>query len=210
MVKDIDIRMATAQQILALFRSDARVRSVYLRGSLSQARVDEYSDIDIGIDVSGFDNAAYCQTIISTMSRAFALHFHDWACSLMPHSYVLTFYIKGLPIFWNVDFECIATPHHATLTRRSVERDSVSGFLKVWVLNAKYLLRKTPGIENQIMDFGRRALSVGELHDVGAVDVMGLVLTHLRTNAHPRHREFIRLCHHVYEGQLLPLARQGK
>jgi len=208
MVQDKDLRRTTAQQILAIFRDDAPVKSAFLRGSLLDGCVDAYSDIDIGIDVSGHDNAAYCKVIIETMDRCFDLHFHDWACSLMPQSYVLTFYIKGLPIFWNVDFECMATPHHATLTRQTVKRDSVAGYLKVWVLNAKYLLRRVPGIEQQVLDFGKRALGLDALHDMGSIEVMSTILNHLRKQALPRHREFLDACQEVYECQLVHVSAQ--
>jgi predicted nucleotidyltransferase len=201
------IRTTTAQKILALFKSDPRVSRAYLRGSLSQGPVDEYSDIDIGVDVSGYDNAAYCQIIIDTMNRMFPLHFHDWACSLMPDSYVITFYIKGLPIFWNVDFECVATPHHARLTREAVESDAVSGLLKVWALNAKYLLRKTPGSDKQAIEFGQRALGLTSLGKMNAIEVMSAVLTDLRAKAQPQHREFVLACEEVCDRHLLPLAR---
>ncbi|MDY7011132.1 MAG: hypothetical protein SVV80_10330 [Planctomycetota bacterium] len=203
MTQGKDLRRTTAQKILAIFRDDARVKRAFLRGSLLDGCVDAYSDIDIGIDVSGHDNAAYCQTIIETMSRSFDLHFYDWACSLMPQSYVLTFYIKGLPIFWNVDFECTATPHHGTLTRQAIERDTVAGLFKVWALNAKYILRRVPGIEQQILDFGKRALGVETLDNMGSVEVMATVLDHLRTRTRPRHSEFADACQHVYERQLV-------
>lgn len=198
-----DIRQAVAQRVLALFREDIRVKNAFLRGSLRDGHVDAYSDIDVGIDVSGHDNAAYCQTIIETMSQSFDLHFYDWACSLMPQSYVLTFYIKDLPIFWNVDFECVATPHHATLTRQVVARDRVAGLFKVWALNAKYILRGVPRIEQQVLDFGKRALGDDTLNDARPIEVMATVLNHLRNLAHPKHLDFADACQKVYEQELV-------
>jgi hypothetical protein len=197
-----DRRLTVANEIMAIFRNDACVKSAFVRGSLLDGCVDAYSDIDIGIDVSGYNNAAYCQTIIATMSRSFDLHFYDWACSLMPRTYVLTFYIKGLPIFWNVDFECSATPHHGTLTREAVSRDTVAGLFKMWALNAKYILRRVPGVEQQILDFGKRALRVGTVGRTNPIALMGEVLAHLRANAQPPHGEFADACQEVYERQL--------
>lgn len=55
-----DRRQKIAQQIVAIFRSDPAVKRAFLRGSLLDGCVDAYSDIDIGIDVSGHDNAACC------------------------------------------------------------------------------------------------------------------------------------------------------
>lgn len=208
MAQGNDLRLATAHQILAIVRSDTRVRKAFLRGSLVDGHVDAYSDIDVGIDVSGYDNAAYCQVIIETMSRSFDLHFYDWRGSLMPQSYVLAFYIKGLPIFWNVDVECTATPHHGTLTRHGVKRDTVASFLKLWAMNAKYLLRNAPGIEQQVKDFAKRALGIEAPEHMASVEVMAAVLNHLRTNAHPRHSEFIDACQDVHERQLLRLLNR--
>lgn len=210
MTRSEDLRQAVAQQIVDVFLADSRVKNTFLRGSLSGGHVDAYSDIDIGIDVSGHDNAAYCRTIIETMSREFDLYFYDWACSLMPQSYVLTFYIRGLSIFWNVDIECTATPHYATLTRQAVERDSVAGFLKVWALNAKYMLRGKADIDQQVRDYAKRALGVESPPCAGAAELMGMVLDHLQNRLQPKHRDFADECRKVHEQQLLHNERRKK
>lgn len=137
------------------------------------------------------------------MSQSFNLHFYDWACSLMPQSYVLTFYIKGLPVFWNVDVECTATPHHGTLTREAVDRDPVAGLLKVWALDAKYILRRVLGIDRQVRAFGQRTFKGEALDGRECAEVMAMVLDHLRSRIQPRHREFYAACQEVYERQLL-------
>ena len=58
----------------------------------------------------------------------------------------------------------MATPHHETLTAQKVPRDPVAGLLKVWALDAKYILRGVPGVEVQVRKFGQRALGT-ELPD---------------------------------------------
>ena len=201
---DTDQRLAVAQQILDIFRNDHCVKGASLRGSLLDGCVDAYSDIDIRVDVSGCDNAAYCQTVIETMERHFDLHFHDWRRSLMPQSYVLAFFIKGLPIFWNIDLECSADPHHPTLTRDAVTRDVTASLLKLWALNAKYILRRLPGVEQRIQGSGKRALGVDTLASMNSREIMGRVLANLTARAQPQLHEFAAECQKVYERQLIP------
>lgn len=48
-----DTRKDLAQDIITAFGKHPIVRHAFLRGSLANGTADRYSDIDIGIDVSG-------------------------------------------------------------------------------------------------------------------------------------------------------------
>ncbi|MFC1601410.1 hypothetical protein ACFL34_03585 [Candidatus Sumerlaeota bacterium] len=198
----MDKRLELAEKIIELFKALPEVVEVFPRGTLATRKLDEFSDIDIGIDVSGHDNAAFAKTVAGHMAAAFDFHFCDWATSLMPGSYVQTFFLKGLPLFWNVDFEITATPHYPTLTRDAVERDPVAGFLKVWPLNTKYVLRETPNIDEQIKEYYRRVFGQAPSEPCRPERLLKNILDELRRRGGGQFSEFLNSCDEVYEQYL--------
>ena len=59
MERGMEKRFEIASHIIQLFRDQPEVANVFPRGSLATRSLDEYSDIDIGIDVSGHDNGKF-------------------------------------------------------------------------------------------------------------------------------------------------------
>lgn len=156
----LDPRIVLANQIIEVLEKEKHVQSVYLRGSLSQGKADEFSDIDIGIDVSNYDNGQYALNLFGVLNKHFSIIFNDWASSLLPDQYVQTFFIKDTSPFWLVDIECNASPHVRSVT--NIQNDRVGHHLKLWILNAKYYLRGASQ-ENSIYKFGKKVLEVQNL-----------------------------------------------
>ncbi|MED3575206.1 nucleotidyltransferase domain-containing protein [Cytobacillus praedii] len=48
----VDKRIVKANELIEFFRNHPRVKNTFLRGSLAAGTGDEFSDIDIGINVS--------------------------------------------------------------------------------------------------------------------------------------------------------------
>ena len=193
-----------AREVIGLFRDLDDVRSVFLRGSLAEGTVDRYSDIDIGIDVSGSDNARFTGTIIERMQTHFDLHFHDWATSLLPDQYILTFFVKDVPIYWNIDFDCTATPHAGTLQRDEVRAtmNMISHALKPWIHMTKYLIRGREGIEDRIRMKGKQQLPGVDLQNYSAPQILKAMLDDLYQRADGQFPAFFAACYQVYEEQM--------
>ena len=191
-------------EVVNLFKDLDEVQVVFFRGSLAEGVVDPYSDIDIGIDVSGSDNAAFTQTIIHRMQAHFDLHFYDWATSLLPDSYVLTFFIKHTPAFWNIDFDCTATPHVATLHRDDVRAtlNKTAHTLKAWVHMAKYYIRQQDGIEDQIRRRGEQWLPGQDTSDLSPSQIMKAILDHLHRQAGGEFSGFFEACYEMYAREI--------
>ncbi len=204
----MDRRFEIASRVVGVFEDLPEVAAVFPRGSLAARSLDEYSDIDIGVDVSGHSNAEFAMSVRERMANAFDLHFSDWATSLMPDTYVETFYIRGLPIFGNVDIEVVATPHHATLMPGDVVRDSTAGFLKVWAIDTKYLLCGKEGIGGQIEQFYARVFGKEPAEQHSPEHLLSTVLDELEFRADEQFDEFIRQCREVYAKR--PQVRYGR
>ena len=54
-----DARIEIAEQVIAFFKQQDLVKHAFLRGSLASKGGDQFSDIDIGVDVSGSDNGQF-------------------------------------------------------------------------------------------------------------------------------------------------------
>lgn len=135
-------REQIAKIVMDLFNKHPYVASLYIRGSIANSSADEFSDIDIGIDVSGHDNSQFALYVEQTMTLHFDLHFSSWAATLMPFTYVLNFYLKEIPLFWCVDIEVAATPHCANLFSDNLKSwRPCANFLKTLMLQTKYLIR---------------------------------------------------------------------
>ena len=152
-------REAIANKIIEELSSWPVTERVWLRGSLSDGKIDEYSDIDIGLLGKRIRDREICDQVVSFMDSQFAVEFYDWAKSLLPEKCVITFFLKDLPIHWNIDFEIAVPVENRTLSRDDVEYDELEHDLKIWVLASKYLIRGTDEHKDQINRFVMRVLT---------------------------------------------------
>ena len=194
-----DGRLEIYREVSALFAADEQVREIVLRGSLTEGRADRFSDIDIGIDVSGGDNAAFALAIPERMHRHFDLHFHDWAGSLMPEQYVISFFVKGQPLFWNIDIDCTAAPHNGRLQRNDIDEHPIAHRLKVWPMACKYLLRGADGAEAQIRRHAGNVLPGVDVADWSAPRILRAILDELHDRAGGDFAEFFADCYALWD-----------
>lgn len=184
-----------AARAIQVLEREPEVNTAFLRGSYAAGTVDEYSDIDLGVDVSGYDNGRFALRLPEVLSCHFALEFHDWAPSLLPAAYVQTFYLRNLPVFWSIDIECVATPHVPSV--KDVPVDEADHLLKLWVLNAKYYLRGQPESPESIRRFAARVAG-GEAPDsTSSRRLMEGALRQLAQIADPSRAQFLAKCEDV-------------
>jgi predicted nucleotidyltransferase len=195
----LDRRLEVAESVRAILQKLPEVASVSLKGSLQSGLCDIFSDIDIVVDVSGSNDAVFARSVHRTIESAFDLHFYDWAPSLLPEKYVQTFYMRDLPIFWNLDIEVVATPHYATLSRKDIDRDPTTAHLKLWALNTKYFLRGREGVDGEIAELFHRVLGKPAPINYTGDRMLLVIIAHLRDTTHDRYRDFIAKCQEAWE-----------
>ena len=168
------------------------MRAATLRGSLATSQADEFSDIDIAVDVSGADNGHFATTVPAALHARLPVLFSDWAPSLLPDQYVQSCFLENTPIFWNVDVECTATPHVPSLQRVTVNHHD--HLLKLWVLDAKYVLRGDARAEAQVRRLAARVLPAAEAATAAPGVLMRRVLDELWRTAQPSRASFLERC----------------
>ena len=81
-----------AKEICGFLMTIPEVRSCDLYGSLSKGTFDDFSDIDIAIDVSGTDNGLFIAKLSELLSKEYDIVFCDYAPSLAPEKYIVSIY----------------------------------------------------------------------------------------------------------------------
>ena len=100
-----------ANELCSFLASIPEIKHCFLYGSLSKGTDDEYSDIDIEIDVSGIDNGMFLTKVSNILSQKYQVVFIDYAPSLAPEKYVVSAAISTFNPFMVVDICCVANPH---------------------------------------------------------------------------------------------------
>ena len=130
-----------ANNCMDLVNSLPMVKSCELYGSIANNTDDELSDIDIKVDVSGYDNGKFMLEVSHLIKDKMNIVYYDFAPSLIPSSYIVSIAISNENPFAMVDFNCIATPHCTTVLKEHIKNDVYSHTLKVWVANLKHHAR---------------------------------------------------------------------
>lgn len=130
-----------ANSIRSYFISLPEVQNCTIYGSVANNTCDEYSDIDIELDVSGCDNSFFALKVPEILGRLYPVIFFDYAPSLMPDNYVVSNAISTDNPFLMVDIKCVATPHFMTVSKSDFPYALVDHTLKVFVANLKHFIR---------------------------------------------------------------------
>ncbi len=140
----MEIYKTRLDELSACLAGMPEVQSVTPYGSYVTGQVDEFSDIDLAIDVSGFDNGQFLLTLPMRLAEHYPILFTDFAPSLAPEKYVLTAAIYPDKPFLLLDISVTATPHCSTVTREmlSGKNNPFAHTLKLFSANMKHYLRE--------------------------------------------------------------------
>ncbi len=196
----MDKRLEIANQVLTLFRAQPEVREAVLRGSLANGTPDEYSDIDVTVDVSGHNNGQFIYKAIELMHSNFDVCFHDINSSMVPEWYILNFYLNGVPPFWQVDLAIDAQPHCTSFGREDISsvQDPVGHLLKLWVVCAKHLARDPELNQDEINRALVARLDIPGLLDLPATKKMKAILDEIERRADGRFTDVIARCNEAH------------
>lgn len=181
-----------ANEVCDFLRSLPEVKSCGLYGSVSTDTYDEYSDIDIEIDVSGVDNGLFATRIPDILSEKFDMVFYDFAPSLAPDKYVVSLAFNTDNPFMMVDVACTANPHCDTVSKQQLSslNNLYDHTLKVFVANLKHFLRGVDCYDDISRMYGR-IFRNNDVYDEG--QMLNAVYVWLQENAEPRYVEYIAL-----------------
>lgn len=137
------MRRNKAKEIMSVLREIPEVKSCSLYGSLAAGTDDVLSDIDIEIDVSGCDNGKFMLMLHDLLCEKIDIYYKDYAPSLVPENYIVSFALDENDPFLMVDICCKAEPHCTSVTLEQVAElnGKYTHMLKLWTANLKHYVR---------------------------------------------------------------------
>lgn len=184
-------RIELAHKIIEILKENESVQDAYIRGSIINGNYDYFSDIDIGVDVSGFDNGKFASNLPDFLKENIDIIFFDWSPSLLPHDYVISFAHRGFPIYWFIDIQVVATPHIDSL--REVPVNRYHHLLKLWILHLKYYLRENEESEKNILKLASGVLK-NNFEDKSSLYIMDKIIKEIKNNIEPDLYSFVLKC----------------
>ena len=187
-----------AKDIFEFLNDIQEVKSCKIVGSLSAGNNDEFSDLDLVIDVSGIDNGVFLTKLPQLFEEKYDVIFYDYTPSLAPDKYIVSIAINKTNPFMIVDVSCVATPHFDSVSKQELAslNNKYDHTLKLFVANLKHLLRGMDCYDDIYKMYSRIFRRDLEAYDEEWM--MQEVYGWLQENAESRHEEYLAL----FEGYL--------
>ena len=132
-------REELAERAAKALRSDERVASVGVIGSLNEGKADEFSDIDLGVQLrSGVVDREFFFDVPSVLASV-GSGVPGWGFTSLPNQYVATFHFDDYPLLWSVDVACTSDVHVDGSDLLSEYR--WEQIYKMWIAAVKYVVR---------------------------------------------------------------------
>ena len=131
-----------ANQLCIYLKTVKEIKDYRIYGSIRENKYDKYSDIDLEIDVSGYDNSIFITKIPEIINEKYSVIWYDYAPSLMPEKYIISLAISEDNPFLIVDITCVATPHMSTLKKEeNFVNDKITHIIKLFIANFRHYIR---------------------------------------------------------------------
>ena len=182
-----------AKDIFEFLNDIPEVKSCKIVGSLSAGNNDEFSDLDLVIDVSGIDNGVFLTKLPKLFEEKYDVIFYDYTPSLAPDKYIVSIAINKTNPFMIVDVSCVATPHFDSVSKQELAslNNKYDHTLKLFVANLKHLLRGMDCYDDIYKMYSRIFRRDLEAYDEEWM--MQEVYGWLQENAESRHEEYLAL-----------------
>ena len=186
------------KEIFEFLNDLPEVKSCKIVGSLSAGNNDEFSDLDLVIDVSGIDNGVFLTKLPKLFEEKYDVIFYDYTPSLAPDKYIVSIAINKTNPFMIVDVSCVATPHFDSVSKQDLSslNNKYDHTLKLFVANLKHLLRGMDCYDDIYKMYSR--IFGRDLEAYDEEWMMQEVYGWLQENAESRHEEYLAL----FEGYL--------
>ena len=188
-----------ADEIITVLNEIPVVQKCTVYGSLATDTYDELSDIDIKIDVSGYDNGQFMLELVELLRDKMQIYYFDYAPSLVPDQYIVSIAIDKNNPFLIVDLCCYAEPHCTTVTKQQVlgKNEKYSHMLKLWTANLKHCVRGNECYDD-IVRMAKR-VSIEDIDSKDEMELLNETLCWLEGNIENELAEFVESCRRYFE-----------
>ncbi len=172
-----------ANEIICLLDKLPGVKKCTIYGSIAKGTYDELSDIDIEIDVSGYDNGKFMLELPHLLKDKLDIYYVDYAPSLVPDKYIVSIAIDKENPFLIIDLCITATPHCTAVTKEEVmeKNGKYTHMLKLWTANLKHYVRGKE-CRKDILKMAKK-ITAEAADDKGEAEMLAETLHWLEANA---------------------------
>ena len=191
-----------ADEIMAMLEGLPMVQSCTLYGSLAKGTEDEMSDIDLEVDVSGYDKGQFMLELPERLKDQLNIVCVDFAPSLIPEKCIVSLSFDEQNPYRVVDINCCAEPSGTVVTADQARRlnNRYAHMIKLWTANWKHFIRGRE-CRKDILHMVQKISIEGAEHKS---DLMLLeeVLCWLEAKADRQYQGIIASCRREYEKKL--------
>ena len=189
----------TANTIISFLNEMPVVKSCSIYGSLAMNEYDEMSDIDIEIDVSGYDNGQFMLEVVELLKGKIDIYYSDYATSLIPDKYIVSIAIDKKNPFLIADLCCKAKPHCTSVTKQQVleKNEKYTHILKLWTANLKHHVRGKDCCDD-IVRMGKK-IGIEDIEVKDDAEILEQTLCWLEENVEDGLYEFIESCRRKFD-----------
>ena len=188
-----------ANDLITLLNEIPAVKKCSIYGSISTDAQDELSDIDIEVDVSGYDNGEFMLELVELLKEKLCIYYSDYAPSLIPDKYIVSIAIDKDNPFLLADLCCIAKPHCTTVTKQQAlkKNEKYTHILKLWTANLKHYVRGNECYDDIVRMAKKLALEDVDIKD--EAEILEKTLCWLEKNVENGLYEFVKSCRRKFE-----------
>ena len=188
-----------ADEIMAMLEGLPMVQSCTLYGSLAKGTEDEMSDIDLEVDVSGYDKGKFMLEVPGLLKDRLNIVCVDFAPSLIPEKCIVSLAFDEQNPYRVVDINCCAESSGTVVTGEQARQlnNRYAHMIKLWTANWKHFLR---GCECR-SDILRMVQKIGipEAQTKTEPVLLEETLCWLEQNAEGRYQGIIASCRRIFE-----------
>lgn len=175
------------------------VKKCTIYGSLATNTQDELSDIDIEIDVSGYDNGQFMLELVERLKDKLNIYYCDYAPSLVPDKYIVSIAIDNKNPFMKLDLCCCGNPHCSTVTKQQVmgKNQKYTHMLKLWTANLKHYVRGAECYDDIIRM--AKKIAIEDLETKDEATILEETLCWLEDNTESNLSEYVKSCRRKFE-----------
>ena len=187
-------RLNLAINIVESLKNMGVVSDVGIKGSLANGATDRFSDIDIHLSSDSVVDRYLIEEVSDLIEAQFDLLFSDWARSFLPELRIKSYYLKNLPIFWNIDIEFRVAEEQKTITKEEIIYHPQEHYLKLWCLTLKHIHRRIENAGNMARGLHKRVLGTNETDGEPSIALMKEVLEFLSLPLPSKFDAFLSEC----------------
>lgn len=193
------MRRTKAKEIISALNELAEVKDCTIYGSLALGTDDALSDIDIEIDVSGCDNGEFMLALPKLLRNKINIYYEDYAPSLVPERYIISFALDENDPFLMADICCKAEPHCTSITLEQVAalNGQYTHMLKLWTANLKHYARGSDCRSDILRMAGK--LGVEDKERLSEAELLTEVLYWLERHVESGLETFVATCRRKFE-----------